>query len=706
MAIYVGLIVLLVTWLVAGCGDEIPSVEPPAGEEPTRPTPTATERSASARQDEPVPAPEQRAQSQTAGQHLQPAPPQSGSQDGAVQEAPATGKDTKPAEDDSTTTAAVRRVGAPRTPAELTDVPASIRDQADVRLRPGLAWPIVDRLLDGDSVSVLDRAGTWFRVRARNGRTGWIRDGTLDLGEVEGSDIRRRSAPIIVAEWQGAQFSVMGQSADQTRVVLVAWDQEAGVIFNAPIDDVALIDADFPVHDLPIFIGGETVVYRGDDFGPGQGRLLPEANEWMWLPWGWLLAQNDEQIWLWRPEQDEVEFAPRPAGLAKFSPDGQFLAIVPGLTTQNPDCSAADDIVILPLDGSPALSLREQLRNSGDAPRLDFVCAFGADNIRWRSDSRALIVEVSLQPQSTRMSSSAVLEVTGRAGLFHSDVVPEEQQSCWLWHKWGPDWWFSGDDAVATTAGCTNSDGNMEWIRVLFDLTGAFLRLEPESVDPSVSVGKHNSDLLRGAEQFDEIGDDFRLLWSPLGGQAVVIALAEPAIWVYDTSANRLRRINIDAGVLTPDTFKYLHVPHDIFWLGDSSVAIIPKHGYDETTAVILIDIASGIATEVDHGGIRGWPCLPSGSWSPDGEYFQVGFATQAHRVDFAGRHWIDGTAIMRSHIRQRLITRADGSEVVALRTTGERRYAAPPHRAEWSPNGNWLAIGGQNRSSQCWFGP
>ena len=517
-------------------------------------------------------------------------------------------------------------------------------------------------------------------------------------------------APAIVAEWRGERFSVMGQSADQTRVALVTWDEEAGEIIDAPIGEVTLIDAGISLSELPILIGGETVVYRGDDFRTGQGQLLPEANEWMWLPWGWLLAQNDEQIWLWRPEQGEVEFAPRPAGLAKFSPDGQYLAIVPGLTKQNPDCSAADDIVILPLDGSPALSLREQLRNSDDAPRLDFVCAFGADDIRWRSDSRALIVRVSLQPESTGFRSSAVLDVTGRAGLFHSDSLPEEQQSCWLWTKRRWKWWFYGNDAVATPGLCPNDNGNTEWFRVLFDLTGEFLRLESESADPPAPVDAHSRSLLQAAEHFDEIGEHFIPLPSPSSRYAVVIALEEPALWIHDSAAHRLRRIEVDSGLLkpgAPEAWRYVYAPHDVFWGGDASVAIVPKYSYDETAAPLLIDIASGVAVELDHGGIHGWPCLPSGSWSPDGEYFQVAFAERRDPYSPAERHWIDGTAVVQSNIRQLLIMRADGSETIALRAAaGEHLYAASPHRAEWSPDGKWLAIGGQNRSSQCLFGP
>ena len=706
MAIGIALVLLLTMLLGVACDDELASAPPAASEEQTRESEAAAQRSQVADRDDRAQTTGPRSRRQPAAQRTA---DQSGQEGDSAQMAAATPAKEEPDADEPATGGRVRRVGAPPGPAELTDVPGTIREDSDVRGRPGLAWPVVGQLSEGASVSVLDRAGAWFRVRDRDGRRGWVRDHALDFGDVDGSEIRMRPAPAIVAEWRGERFGVMGQSADQTRVALVTWDEEAGEIINAPIGEVRLIDADISLSELPILIGGETVVYPGDDLRAGQGRLLPQANEWMWLPWGWLLAQNDEYIWVWRPETDELEFTPRPAGLAKFSPDGQYLAIVPGLATNDGDCSAADDILILPLDGSPALSLREQLQIAGDGAELEFVCVFAADDIRWRSDSRALMVGVSLQQESGWRPPAAVLDIAGGVGVF--DSIPERalvgQDHCHLEAKGSQRWWFHADNTVATMVGCMNIDGDFRWNRVVFSLNGEFIRGEP------IPIGSSTADVptspLEGAEGLEAIGTDFRLLWSPSGEYAVVVALEERSLWVYEAGLHRLRRIDAEPDSISPDTWAalaYVYAAHDVFWGGDSDVAIIPKHGYEETVTTILIDVAAGVAAKLDHGNTFGWPCLPSGSWRPDGEYFQAAFATHLDRHSLSGDHWIDGTAVVRSHIRQHLVIRADGSDVIAVRTNSEHRYGEPLHRAEWSPDGEWFAIGGQNRSSQCRFGP
>ena len=279
MAIGIALVLLLTMLLGVACDGELPSAPPAASEEQTRESEAAAQRSQVADRDDRSQTTSPRSRRQPAAQRT---PDQSSQEDGSAQVAATAPAEEEPAADEPASDRRVRRVGTPPGPAELTDVPGTIRKDADVRGRPGLAWPVVGQLSEGASVSVLDRAGSWFRVRDRDGRTGWVRDHALDFGDGDGSDIRLRHAPAIVAEWRGERFGVMGQSADQTRVALVTWDQEAGEIIKAPIGEVTLIDADISLSELPMLIGDETVVYPGGDFRAEQGRLLPEANEWMW----------------------------------------------------------------------------------------------------------------------------------------------------------------------------------------------------------------------------------------------------------------------------------------------------------------------------------------------------------------------------------------------------------------------------------------
>ena len=242
--------------------------------------------------------------------------------------------------------------GSEEQPQVLTDVPAVVVEDADVRVRPGLPWPVVDRLSAGDEVVVLNVASGWFRISYGNDGEGWIRTPALDLGEIEVWQILNEPASAIVAEWQGEPYGVMGQSADGAEVRLLPVDDDLAEIVSAPIDEVTLLADDISVHDLPILIGDETVVFPGGDFRAGQGRVLPRANEWMWLPWGWLLAHNDTHIWQWRPDTDDLQLTSRPFGRAKLSPDGQIVAIVECAEREVP-CTSIRDVLLLPLDGSP-----------------------------------------------------------------------------------------------------------------------------------------------------------------------------------------------------------------------------------------------------------------------------------------------------------------------------------------------------------------
>ena len=51
-------------------------------------------------------------------------------------------------------------------------------------------------------------------------------------------------------------------------------EDELAEMVSAPIVEVTLLASDISLHDLPIVIGDETVVFPGDDFRAGQGKIL------------------------------------------------------------------------------------------------------------------------------------------------------------------------------------------------------------------------------------------------------------------------------------------------------------------------------------------------------------------------------------------------------------------------------------------------
>ena len=81
----------------------------------------------------------------------------------------------------------------------------------------------MDRLSAGDVVAVLSAASGWFRISFGDEREGWIRTAALDVGEIDTWWILKEPAPAIVAEWQGEQHGVMGQSATARRSGCCQW---------------------------------------------------------------------------------------------------------------------------------------------------------------------------------------------------------------------------------------------------------------------------------------------------------------------------------------------------------------------------------------------------------------------------------------------------------------------------------------------------
>ena len=287
-------------------------------------------------------------------------------------------------------------------PLDRTDVPAAVVQDADVRMRPGLAWPVMDRLESGASVAVLQHADGWYRIRFGGDLEGWIRTTMLDLGRVGQRQVLEKPAPPLIAEWRGEEHGVMGLSADGAEVRLLKIEDETSIIIGAPIDEVNLPAGDVTLQDLPILIGDETVIFPGDDFRVGQGKILPRANEWMWLPWGWLLAHNDTHIWQWRPETDELEFIARPPGIAWLSADGERLGIASGARLNQIRAMGSTMWYFVHLNGSAPTSPRALLSDATVAERASRGChTIRANHLTWLGDSQHCPALVSHQDGRT-----------------------------------------------------------------------------------------------------------------------------------------------------------------------------------------------------------------------------------------------------------------------------------------------------------------
>ena len=708
--------VLLIATAIFACGDELPSVSDPPTQLQQATEPSAQqedeERPSSRQQTRPPEAgrsAESSTDSETDEVEKEPPPEDPSVDETAVQEPEREAGETRDAPLDAEVEDAEPESEAE--PKDLTNVPAVVMEDADVRLRPGLSWRVIDQLGAGEAVVVLNAASGWFRISFGDDREGWIRKPALDLGEIETRWILYAPAPAIVAEWQGEQHGVMGQSADGAEIRLLPMEDELAEMVSAPIDEVTLLADDITVHDLPILIGDETVVFPGDDFRAGQGKILPEANEWMWLPWGWLLAHNDTHIWQWRPETDELEFVQRPWGAASMSPDGKYLAIIECAEREWP-CYSVADVLVVAIDGSARWPLRQLLTDVRGFEYAEQTFERKPNHLQWSANSRSLLVSLRLTHEALALAG-IWLNPPGTAIVLTLDYDKVlEHHSCYMAPLFFPSDVLpeiTADETIVASAYCSDQAGGSRYGYLVFDGTGSLRRLEPRV---SVEERLEQHELLRSAKYGDGLGEHLDVFWSDSSDYALILDLEAQAIWIYESSAHQLRRVAYDVDAIEPIAWiveESWARNWDVYWHGDEAVAVIPSYGADRILGTLLIDIGIGVGAAFDLEAYAYWACMPTGAWHPAGTMFQLGFYwpffsdSPGENADVP--YWIDGVAVRYRTIWQRAFSTSEGALAASLRTTGYRPYSAAIHRGEWSPNGDLFAIGGHQERNRCVFG-
>ncbi|MYD54571.1 MAG: hypothetical protein F4W96_09745 [Chloroflexi bacterium] len=710
-------VLVLAASVVAACsGDEQASVfEPDAHGQQTSAKVVVEEAQqqspaqASTRKEKVDRAAESRAEAVGEDMPEQNAPPASSVGEEAAQGAEQAPRKASPASDQSEVENAESEPEEP--PLDSTDVPATVIRDADVLIRPGLAWQAVDRLELGARVTALQRAGGWVRVRYGDGLAGWIRSTALDLGEIEESQILERAAPPLIAEWRGEQYGVMGQSADGKQVRLLQVEGETPRIIGAPINEVRLLDTSITLNDLPILLGDETVVFPGDDFRVGQGRILPRANEWMWLDDGNLLAHNDTHIWQWRPETDESEFIERPPGYAKLSPDGRYLAIA-NLCPSDLDCSRDNDVVLVPLYGSTRISFSEQLSSFEVAPSLGTTSNKWISNLEWSGNSKAVKLLVSLFDAGREPSfpTTLVLHVEGHVVRFEEFWEEElEGERCKAEVTVpGPSfvggWEFHDHETIASRANCIDAEGNLEFRTTVFTLTGDFVRFEPLKVQ---TEGKSKEDLVRSAAAASELGYSLEVEWSPTSRHALVTSNLGRSLWLFDAMEAQLRPIDLneEEHPTFPEGSRWNCGEADRFcwtasWYEDAKLAVMWESGgkYSPySSGGYLIDVSSGTSVPMAFWslGVRSW--WTSHDWRPTGDLLRVRFWRPPEHSHAGPFRW-DGLVAHDPDLAVVVIVRDDGTALQFL-------FPGWACGSEcWSPGGRWFAIV-RHALSRCFSG-
>ena len=600
-------------------------------------------------------------------------------------------------------------------PEELTDVSATVVREAEVRIRPGLAWREVDRLEAGASVTAMHQAGGWVRIRYGDGLAGWIRETALDLGEIEAGQLKPQPAPPLIAEWRGEEYGVMGQSADGAEVRLRKFRGEPPWELVAPTDEVTLIDSDVALQDLPIVVEEATVVFPGDDFRVGQGKLFPRANEWMWLDDRTLIAHNDTHVWRWHSETDKLDLNERPPGHAKLSPNGRYLAIA-NLCPRDLECSIDNSVVIIRLDGLQQISFSEELRDLEVAPTLGLRTNKWIPNLEWSGNSNAFKLRLALYDAGRKPNANTTLLflVDGNMVRFES-FWQRELQGSECFSEPTPDsnidslgeWEFRDDNTIASDAVCVDNDGDTGLSTAVFTVTGKFLRLDPL---PSGGITYEEYPQIRSAAGADELGPSLEVVWSPSGRHALVASNYTRSLWLFDAGKPQLRPVELNdkEHPQFPEGSRWGCGEASRFcwrssWYEDKQVAVMWEAGSEtsgtyRSSGGYLIDVSDGSSKPMPFwsGGFYSWFRWTSHDWRPTGDLLKVRFwrpPEQSHGGPF---RW-DGLVALEPDLSVVLIVRADGTPLQFLYP----RWACSSEG--WSTDGEWFVIADELNS--CFIG-
>ena len=142
-------------------------------------------------------------------------------------------------------------------------------------------------------------------------------------------------------------------------------------------------------------------------------------------------------------------------------------------------------------------------------------------------------------------------------------------------------------------------------------------------------------------------------------------------------------------------------------------VALLLPGRMDPALAGLLVDLTTG---EIELLAADGWTCRSAAGWRSDGEQFHF---TVSNSTSYRYRQGvlqpgfaIDGLRTVKGYAvnHQLVVLRAGAGPPLAIRLFNSdvrriisRSSTGPRHRAEWSPDQKWLAIGGeQNQSGDC----
>ena len=450
--------------------------------------------------------------------------------------------------------------------------------------------------------------------------------------------------------WTDHRYPILGRSVDSQWIALRLELLNPGYAWT-PLDRLSL---NLGVAELPIIVATGMEVLSVDP-GGGLGATYAATTQfqrWQWRSDNTIVGSNDQGLWHWNPLSGDLRRFAEPQWV-QFSPDGRYAASGFG-----GDFGAGDwlrDVIITPVDGAKPIVFEA-------ANQYRFTHHDSDPSLLWSPNSQYLLSTL----YDEAWSGYVILGVDG------SRVELETSG----WAVW------LDDATLRIRNGQRDSiyrpDGTL-----LRETEAARITIDPESSPPYPFDRPARGNPQRGWKQLLETSSEYAFAYwvgpddpdSPDGA----------ALYLYEARSNTARPLlGIERGAVW-------RAPH-ILWSDDQQRFAVSWVG----GSVYIVEARTLRTIELPE--VRGDALGALIDWSTDGnqlliryrsavpEFGSRGFAAfpNLHSAIWPGE-WVIA--------EYRIINAADGSVLHTFRADGNQ--CSNGHRAEWSPDGSWLAFGG-----------
>ena len=615
-----------------------------------------------------------------------------------------------------------------------------LRSDTLVRLRPALDWPVLAKIEAGKSLAataVTPGGDPWLRVELADGEAGWIQLAATDAPDALIARLPFGSAQPITTDyalltgdiraWPDGPFSgltsnktswssentgwprpLLGRSVDGGWAAIMHEGFTPPVVWMREDEEREPTDG-ASIADLPIFVGGGLTVLALNEEEADSTLYFPFAGrEWWWTADGEIVVARDpldslvdahKGIWAIDPSSGERRAIQSRVWNTRVSPDGRYIA----WETWGEGDDEAWEVVIAGVDGREPLVVADVYSPWwSDAPS-SFYQSY-RDDLKWSPDSRALLVprvHLDWYGLDWRSGAGVASIVTVEGEVF---ALPEEAPV-----GYQRDWeWLPNGQVVfrgAETVWVASARGEALRTISLPEFASFSRQSDGAAVDLIVSRSHGwlavnlDSGEIAPVEGLPEMQRGYWVQWTPDGMRAAICETYSGKLFLYAAAANSAVEIPLpgaSAGCARGSGATIEWAPNGERFL------LRTGRGMSRLGQLFVVDLDPVAVVEVRLGVGQwfGFVCVAEWHWSPDSEQFAVELSQplfeQAYDHDGLGA--LPGGFVGFSSTEIQIYDRF-GRFVRGFRTLGGRLESVV--RAEWSPDGRWIAIGPQR-----WTGP